>query len=495
MNDDLASMLKETGKSVPVPGKPGRVYVFSKKKGVVVETSAKRAASWQAIGAAGRAARQTLSEAAEKSYQSNLVENPMGRRRNFDDAFFFEQYSKSPYGAQQSIPVARRNTGEEEIHYTSKGQPYVIEMVNGKRKARFIRKNQVAAANPYFDPTQTRSALVPADFEWADSTMTVTALEPMGRMNPDLTESDYWGGSGRKKGAFAHRAGQFSPVQTSGFQPVNRRNPEMDENPGRRRKKRQASPLAVAAFKRAQEIMKAQGCSIAAALKQAWSEIPRAAKAAANPYFDPTQTRSALVPADFEWADSTMTVTSLEPMGRMNPGARASKASARLSARAEKAASAGRTVQAARVQKAADRLARWADRHRDFKTPALAPDDFFSPFAGASGVTMKGTTTLDGSSSHFFPHQGSAVYESDFSSGGGFDPELVPESSVPTSRPVFGSGLRYDRDSAGGADGDNGFWGGSPGRMGPFNYRLGQFSTSQTSGFQPVNRRNPRRKK
>ncbi|NCA17774.1 MAG: hypothetical protein EBS90_12160, partial [Betaproteobacteria bacterium] len=246
MNDDLAQMLKDTGKAVPVPGKPGRVYVFSKKKGVVVETSAKRAASWQAIGAAGRAARQTLSEAAEESYQSQAKENPMGRRREYDDSYFFEQYSQDPYGAQQAIPAARRNPEMDENpgRRRKKRQASPLAIAAFKRAQAIMKskgcsiadalkqawaeipRTAKAAANPYFDSTQTRSALVPASFEWSDPTMTVTALEPMGRSNPDLTESDFWGGNARKKGAFAQRLGQFSPVQTSGFQPVNRRNPE-----------------------------------------------------------------------------------------------------------------------------------------------------------------------------------------------------------------------------------------------------------------------------
>lgn len=551
MNDQsLLRLLKETGKPIPVPGKPGKVYIYSKKKDAVVETTVKRAASWQAIAATGKALQQKLSATAEAAYQeSNLRENPMSRRK-YDDEFFFEQYSQSPYGAQQAIPTARRNP---DVMYTSKGQPYVLEMVNGKRRARFIKRNEIeamesldnprrrkkrqaspqavaafkraqeimraqgcsiqtalkqawgevrgskAAANPYFDSTQTRSALVPAGFEWSDPTMTVTALEPMGRMNPDLSESDYWGGSNRKKGSFAHRLGQFSPLQTSGFQPVNRRNPDFEENPrGRRRKKRQASPQAVAAFQRAQAIMKAKGCSIQDALKQAWREV-KAGKAVANPFYDPTQTRSALVPADYDWSDSTMTVTALEPMGRMNPG-RASRAAERLAVRAQKAEAAGRPVRAARVQKVADRLAKWADRHQDYRTPALAPDDFYSPFSGASGVTLKDSTTLDGSSSSFFPHQGSAVYESGVSGSNEFEPELVPASVVQGERAVFAPGLRYDRDAAFAPDAtgsvtDSDFWGGSLGRMGALNYRLGQFSTTQTSGFQPVNRRNPRRKK
>ena len=55
------------GAMVPVPGKPGRVYVWSGKKQMIVETSERRAAAWGRIGDAGRENAEGLRAAASAS--------------------------------------------------------------------------------------------------------------------------------------------------------------------------------------------------------------------------------------------------------------------------------------------------------------------------------------------------------------------------------------------------------------------------------------------
>lgn len=377
MDDALLELLKTTGKTVPVPGKPGKVYVYSKKKNAIVETTVRRAESWSAIAAAGRAARDVLSRSAEAAYQP-VQENPMSRK--YDDEYFFEQYSQDPFGAQRSLPTARRNP---EVMYTKNGQPYIVEMVNGRKRAKFLKRSAVAAMS----------------------------------------------------------------------------------NPRRKAGKRRGSPYAAAVMKRAQDIMRSKGCSMGDAMRQAWSEV-RGSRAAANPYFDPTQTRSALVPADFDWTDPTMTVTALAPRAREN-GRRADKSVERMERRAERAAAAGREGRSERVLRRAERLAEWSERHPR-RAQTLAPDEHFAAFSGASGVTVKGAGSDPFAAGNEFPVSGSAVYGPDHQWGG-------------------------ETSALGPTHSD--YWGGGIGRMGAFNYRLGQFSTSQTSGFQPVNRRNPRKKK
>lgn len=287
-NDALLDMLKQTGQAIPVPGKPGRVYVYSKKRDAVIETTPKRARAWAAIAAAGTAARETLSRSAEQAYgahhQIPAKENPMSWHDDDDDHYFRQQYSKAPFGAVRSLPAARRNPGE--VLFTKNGQPYVVEIVNGRKRARFLKKSAVARMNG------------------------------LAMTNP------------RKKKAKAPRKG---------------------------------NAMAGAAARRAQQIMAAQGCSLGAAMRQAWSEV-RGAQAAANPQ------RSEL------------------------------------------------------------------------------PHGFWRKFGART--------------SNEFLHHGSAVY----------GPDAQPD---------------YEVD-------DEPF---KPLRRGPFAYRTGQFSTSETAGFQPVNRRNPKKKK
>jgi hypothetical protein len=275
--DQLKAMLMATGEPVPVPGKPGRVYVYSKRQDAVIETSTKRAKTWQAIGAAGRAASQQLSQAAREAQ-----ENPMGR--NSDDNYWREQYEQGPFGAQQAVPAARRNGRKARrnsatlvgpVLFTKNGQPY-RRTEDGK--ARFISKDAARSAKGYQNPHHGRAVLNP---RYARA-----ATENKGR--------------------------------------------------GKKPKQKRSNPYAKAVFARAKALFETQGCSWSTALRQAHADVKAAGggrRAAANPWFrsshvpdlylpDTTQTRSALVASPFgPDGDLTYVRSALEPgpYGRSNP--------------------------------------------------------------------------------------------------------------------------------------------------------------------------------
>jgi hypothetical protein len=150
----LEQLLAQPGaEPIPVPGKPGRVYVYSRRRKAVIETTPDRARTWQAIGAAGRTARNELSQAATASYAQ---ENPMARKPHYDDRYFTEQYSQGPYGARAALPAARRNGSEKvgPVLFTKKGQPY-RRTADGK--ARFISKAEAAKTNGRFGRAATEN--------------------------------------------------------------------------------------------------------------------------------------------------------------------------------------------------------------------------------------------------------------------------------------------------------------------------------------------------
>jgi hypothetical protein len=114
----------ERGELVPVEGKPGMVYwPISKGRGVnkryvgLKTTTDRRAQSWMAIAATGKAMRPESSREAEAAMSAaglslstppaeiTARSNPMSH----DDEYWFSQYQRAPYGARQSLPAARRN--------------------------------------------------------------------------------------------------------------------------------------------------------------------------------------------------------------------------------------------------------------------------------------------------------------------------------------------------------------------------------------------------
>lgn len=103
---------------VDVPGTPGMVYWYSKRKGLR-SVPRGQAMTWLAIAKTGKAARGDLKQAALSAYgdtprlltsgdapdQLTVRENPMPS----DDYYYRLQYAQGPYGAEGSIPASRRN--------------------------------------------------------------------------------------------------------------------------------------------------------------------------------------------------------------------------------------------------------------------------------------------------------------------------------------------------------------------------------------------------
>lgn len=403
---ELVAQKAEAGELVPVPGKPGRVYWPVSIRGGggqrrytgLKETTERRAQSWLAIQEAGKQARGQLKRVALEAHEPKITaqENSMGRaRKNFDDPYFFEQYRKSPYGAQQAIPVARRNKGDQ--------------------------KKRAAAAMNLFHSGQAPTLKA----AWA---MVNAAKFGRAVLNPVT---------------YARAA---------------------TENRRKKRVKRKANPMAVAAFQRAQVLFQQQGCSWKTALKQAWADVKGAAgfQAAANPWYipelvpslhlpDTTVHRSALVGAPYDYQDLTQDRSALErgaysmPVvpNPHHPGHHPLRAAAR-------------------------QLAQLHRMHEGLEERDLPPGVHLKHGGRGGG---SGMFPIAQQSGYDFPRfEGSHDMEGGFSHGerSGVDPT---------------------------ADwGASNFWGGRQPGKGSFAYRLGQYSPQATSGFQPVNRRNPKRK-
>lgn len=313
MADDnqLAEMLKASGGSIPVPGKPGRVYYYSNRRKAVVETSAARAKSWIAIGEAGKAARSALKREALQAYAEEgmgreprllrepvaprletaplprakvppmtrrarrdlvnpALENPHMPHYADDEDFWFEQYSQGPYGGQQAIPSARRNAGK-------------------RRKKQKVKSPKLKAWRAEFGQIASRAHAIRA-----------------------------------AKGCSLKAA--FAQAKAETYRAPARANGSALQNRKRRSKKKSAKQTAWqyefgAISSQARQIMRATGCGWKQAWDQARLEIGRTPqRAAANPWVDhgnrwvpdTTQTRSALVP-HAPWNDETEVFSALVP--------------------------------------------------------------------------------------------------------------------------------------------------------------------------------------
>jgi len=233
----------EAGRLVDVPGKPDRVYWPSSKRKVVSqgmidrggaspadlgkkvriytglkETTRDRALSWMAIADAGKAARGELRDVALETYGQEGMsrrpllsgpttssaaiparENPMSKK-----SYWERQYQTGPYGANRSVPAARRNKSrksqkkrklspEAEAKFRLVGQiaqKYAKEqgcdMSTAMKQAWADVKGMRAAANPWYPGTPSlylpdnpvMNALVPAPYAWSDETEVFSALVP-----------------------------------------------------------------------------------------------------------------------------------------------------------------------------------------------------------------------------------------------------------------------------------------------------------------------------
>jgi hypothetical protein len=270
--ENLKTILSAPGaQPIAVPGKPGRVYVYSKKRDAVIETSAKRAAAWAIIAKTAAENKEQQSADAKAAAQELGIAKPLTAQENpmSDDAYFLDQYSKEPYGARQSIPAARRNPRKK-----AKSEAQIRSQALGaavlRRAMEIINSGECslgAALKQAWDETHGKT-------------------NPRRKAVKKLSE--------KQKAAQAH---------------------------------------ARAVLKRAHEIYASKGCSVKKAVDQAWAEIrPRAAEimaaapmprrgrraaaASKNPvdYRDPSIVYSALdVPTDYR--DPSVVRTALQ-----NPG-------------------------------------------------------------------------------------------------------------------------------------------------------------------------------
>ncbi len=140
-SDALITLLQQPGaEPVPVPGRPNKVYVWSKTKGEIVITTPARAQSWRARGDAARAAAKILSSVGRTSDSSAAIqprrlavapsqpslaqlalENPMSHDDEYENEFQgqYQPFSPQPYdpfaaeigqfGARKFQPIGRRN--------------------------------------------------------------------------------------------------------------------------------------------------------------------------------------------------------------------------------------------------------------------------------------------------------------------------------------------------------------------------------------------------
>jgi len=169
VSDEIYERLKREGGMLPVPGKRGRVYVYSHRRGDVVEVSEARARTWLTLGETARDLREVMASGIRQRYRPapapaaptpaapsapeslNLFapEPPQAPKRTRkkakenpmrdDDWYWKAIYSNVPPGPSRAHPVAQRN-GSQVLH-TVKGQPY--KYVDGR--PRFISKVEAAS--------------------------------------------------------------------------------------------------------------------------------------------------------------------------------------------------------------------------------------------------------------------------------------------------------------------------------------------------------------
>jgi len=212
----LQQLALSPSRFVGVPGKPGRVYWWSKRKGTIVETTQDRAETWAAIARTGKMAARILSEDAKSAYReegfphhASLKENPMSH----DDDWHDYQYFDGPYlDNHRAPPAARRNRKRRKKKTKSaKALAWQKEFGQISKLASILQKQRGcsykvawdeargqlsggrAAANPWYfgrgrgggpkgsnlylpDTTQVRPALVPARHPWNDDTEIYSSL-------------------------------------------------------------------------------------------------------------------------------------------------------------------------------------------------------------------------------------------------------------------------------------------------------------------------------
>lgn len=276
-----------------------------------------------------------------------------------------------------------------------------------------------AASRAYIEEGLDRGKALPAS-----APRQITTSHPI-RENPMSYEDDFW--------FEQYREGPYG---------ARRSVPAARRNAGRRKKKkRKGSPQAKQAMLLAQQIAKASGCDMSAALSEAWAEV-KGHRAAANPWYpgtpslylpDTTQTVSALVPGPYSnYQDRTQRRSALVPgpYGRHNPG-----------------------VQIAKNGQPYVTLP-------NGKTRFISKDEAAAMGVPASAMRNPSKTKRR-------------------------NPSKTKRRRTKAKRKVSKASKRATKHHKSGKK----HW-----KKGPINYRRGQFSVTETGGFQPVNRRNPSHK-
>jgi hypothetical protein len=261
---------------VPVPGKPGRVYWPVTKLSTVggaktrvplglKDVDAAQAGTW--LNRAAGARRHPVRSISVPN--STLKENPMS-----NNDYWMRQYQQGPFGPESDIPTARRNakgkgrkvrkarkamSPERKALLTSVGtrtqqilaqdpscdMSYAMSVAWDEVKKREMSRTRPgrAVSNPWFQgplylpDNPVREALVPASYDWQDSTEVRSALVPgpYGRANPKgrrnnrhsqfehSPDTDMW----EHHPNYEQFRGQFgvNEAWTRGVQPYGRRNP------------------------------------------------------------------------------------------------------------------------------------------------------------------------------------------------------------------------------------------------------------------------------
>lgn len=349
-------------------------------------------------------------------------ENPMARKFENDNDFFRAQYSRGPFGAEQAIPVVRRNGSE--VLFTAKGQPYIIEIKNGRKRARFIKKSQ--AARPNMAGRPGRHGL-PVNAPAADPALVGMTAKQLKKL-----------GTASAKAELARRA---AGRQARAFIP----------QPPSRAKKARGNPWFGALFLPDTTVRR------------------EALVPAAVPYFDATQTRSALVGGKYAWnnprRDSRGRFVRSNPSpgwedGWDGPGDDLESISAQELRAAHRLADAVDRGQARRQDRRENREAL-----RQIRQDAVAE----AQQQAAQDEALRRARR----------EANQAARQAERDAREALMQEMAQQQSKKFASGGFG-------------------WGGSrtqPPVGGPFAERYGQFGPSMTLGFQPVNRRNPRKRK
>lgn len=261
--------LKADAKPIPVPGQPGKVYVWSQAKKAVVTTTPARAAAWAQAGARARVAWGSAPTASSAT-PSIALENTMSRARH-------NMAGRPGLHGLPTIPVGRSKKAKgfaqmSAAQLAADGSQGAIAELTRRQASRGLRakkKRPASRASVIMAPRRpakaNRGEGMKVDWNFAD---------------------DYGQRFAPQYDPFGLDIGQFGAQK---FVPVNRRNPKKKAPAKKSRAKKPASPKAAAwrqtfaaISRRAQQIQAQRSCHYKTAFDQASQEIRGGARARAN---------------------------------------------------------------------------------------------------------------------------------------------------------------------------------------------------------------------